>query len=202
MNGWGFSPSKGVGRKTQASNSLPVPRRREGEGLRRLPTDGTTRVPSPGRAGKFSMEQKQSQKLAFVSDRHPPKPHVGSDSPWDRVQWTSEIAAGLVIVSTAGHGGLWLSPERWQELKRALPNWGEPGFPNYSALGWLEEDCDICAAVLVWPDQFPIESAAAAMRQAVEPYGKAAGMSVTTQAVRRAAGYGGARPWLTEAGQP
>ena len=79
-------------------------------------------------------------------------------SPWGQVQRAAEIAPGLHQVSTAGHGGVWLSSSRVAALTKAFP-----GFVPFAGWPWLEEDCDACLAVLAWPELFP----AAAVREAV-----------------------------------
>ena len=68
-------------------------------------------------------------------------------SPWGPVQSQREIAPGLTLVSTASHGGLHMSQLRNQQLKLKLPD-----FRAWAGMPWLEEDCDICAAPIVWPE--------------------------------------------------
>ena len=56
-------------------------------------------------------------------------------TPWGPAQQTQEIAGGVLWVDTAGHGGLILSPERWEQL---------PGEVRGCLLnrGFAEEDCE------------------------------------------------------------
>lgn len=78
-------------------------------------------------------------------------PVKGGHSPWDTIQSVSVKGDGVVSVSTAGHGGVWLSPARAAELKAAMP-----GFTPWTGnLQWLEEDCDMIAAVAMWPEMWP-----------------------------------------------
>ena len=79
-------------------------------------------------------------------------------SPWGQVQRACELAPGIHQVSTASHGGVWLSSSRVTALKKLFP-----GFVPCAGWPWLEEDCDACLAVLAWPELFP----AAAVREAV-----------------------------------
>ena len=79
-------------------------------------------------------------------------PSKGSASPWGPIQTVHTAAAGIVSVSTASHGGFWLSPVRCEELLRRFPGFEQ----RYSELPWLEEDCDACLVPLVWPDEFPV----------------------------------------------
>lgn len=74
---------------------------------------------------------------------------VGGFSPWGDIQTVRAIAHDLESVTTASHGGLWLGPERWMEVAREFP-----GFRPYAGAPWLEEDCDVTLAVLLWPELF------------------------------------------------
>ncbi len=57
------------------------------------------------------------------------------NSPWGPVQDSFELAAGIVEVSTASHGGIWLSAERQKEIGRYEGNF-------LGSIEWWEEDCD------------------------------------------------------------
>jgi len=69
----------------------------------------------------------------------------GSRTPWGAAQWVKHVAPGAVQVSTAGHGGIKLSPER----NRMVPA------PLRKPSGWYEEDCE--AGIVAWfhPDACP-----------------------------------------------
>ena len=69
----------------------------------------------------------------------------GSRTPWGRADWVSHTAPGAVQVSTAGHGGIKLSPERNKTIPPALRN----------ASGWYEEDCEAGIVAWVHPDACP-----------------------------------------------
>ena len=56
-------------------------------------------------------------------------------TPWGYPQDIEELAEGIWRVSTAGHGGLKLSRERWEEL----PDVVRDSFLNAS---FAEEDCE------------------------------------------------------------
>ena len=55
-------------------------------------------------------------------------------TPWGPAQTAIEFAPGIISYTTAGHGGIWLSPERQKAL--AWPD----NFLRDPA--WWEEDCD------------------------------------------------------------
>jgi hypothetical protein len=60
-------------------------------------------------------------------------------SPWGLVQSQYELAPGIIKVSTAGHGGIWLSPERQAQL----PGWALQVPSSYCPKPmWWEEDCE------------------------------------------------------------
>lgn len=81
------------------------------------------------------------------------------ETPWGPSQQVETIAPGIVSVSTAGHGGLKLSAERWARVAQLFPNQGK-----YAPDGWLEEDCDWALAALAWPELFPIRDCYFAVR--------------------------------------
>ena len=56
-------------------------------------------------------------------------------TPWGCSQDIVELAEGVWRVSTAGHGGLKLSPERWAELPAAV--WATMMYRTFA-----EEDCE------------------------------------------------------------
>ena len=61
------------------------------------------------------------------------------NSPWGRVQKQQEILPGIIVVHTAGHGGIWLSPERQAQL----PAWALEISSSYCPKPmWWEEDCE------------------------------------------------------------
>lgn len=81
-------------------------------------------------------------------------PTRNSPTPWGPAQTATQLADGIVRLTTANHGGLWLSPERWASLQRAVPgfvSWaGDPQRPEEG--GWLEEDQDAAIARMVFGD--------------------------------------------------
>lgn len=66
------------------------------------------------------------------------------ETPWGTSQTVREIAPGILDVSTAGHGGIRLSPER-----NAL-------VPDYmrNPSGWYEEDIEWAIPAVVFPEAF------------------------------------------------
>lgn len=73
-----------------------------------------------------------------------------TSSPWGHVQSQNQIAPGIVSVSTAGHGGIWVSEERLKAMPAdVLATKNYSGAPN-----WFEEDCDWAKVVLSFPEAF------------------------------------------------
>ena len=72
-------------------------------------------------------------------------------SPWGVVQSVHEVADGIQFVSTAGHGGFLLSPERLAKMPEKL-KW--PTRFYMSGSPWFEEDVEACRVVLAFPDCF------------------------------------------------
>ncbi len=66
------------------------------------------------------------------------------NSPWGPVQHQRIIAPGITQVSTAGHGGILLSPERQNAMPAALRRL----HASY------EEDCEWALVALAFPDEF------------------------------------------------
>ena len=62
--------------------------------------------------------------------------YQGMETPWGSIQQYEIIADGLIQVSTAGHGGLWLSDERMKALPKSYE-------PFTGANRWAEEDEDM-----------------------------------------------------------
>jgi hypothetical protein len=70
-------------------------------------------------------------------------------TPWGASQNVTPIADGITVVSTAGHGGAKLSPERHAAIQKRFPN-----FTTFAGGSWYEEDADIQLVVYCFPDLF------------------------------------------------
>jgi hypothetical protein len=76
----------------------------------------------------------------------------GKRSPWGIIDCSEEIADGIWQVMTPGHGGIWLSPSRRQQMPAYLRNWTSK-YGDVSN-GWYEEDCDWVVPCLAFPEEF------------------------------------------------
>ena len=60
---------------------------------------------------------------------------TGMHTPWGYPQDIEELAEGVWRVETAGHGGLKLSRERWEEMPDMVRD-------TFITPAWAEEDCE------------------------------------------------------------
>ena len=68
-------------------------------------------------------------------------------TPWGKSQHHSKIANGIDEYDTPSHGGIRLDPQRVAQFRLSLPT-----FAPFAGWPWFEEDCDVCAVVVVfWP---------------------------------------------------
>lgn len=79
---------------------------------------------------------------------------VGKSSPWGIVQDEETIADGIVYVSTASHGGIWVSPELLGRVQKAMRDYA--AYWSGSSQ-WFEEDCAAQCVVVSFPEHFPAE---------------------------------------------
>lgn len=59
-------------------------------------------------------------------------------TPWGEPQTTKVLAPGIILISTACHGGIWLNPERNAQVPSLL----KENCLEQANDGWYEEDCD------------------------------------------------------------
>jgi len=72
-------------------------------------------------------------------------------SPWGAIDRVTEIAPGIVFVSTSSHGGFHLDDERNAQVPL---RWRETSWNRQGMAGWYEEDCDWCLVALTFPNVF------------------------------------------------
>ena len=70
------------------------------------------------------------------------------DTPWGFAQHTENVADGITIVHTAGHGGIILDPARTAAMPAYMASASHAGRSAY------EEDCDWCMPVLIFEAEF------------------------------------------------
>jgi hypothetical protein len=74
-------------------------------------------------------------------------------TPWGPSQSQRTIAEGITFHSTASHGGIHLSQDRWREFRALFPTQ-----TLWAGDRWFEEDLDYCLVVLAFPEHFSDET--------------------------------------------
>lgn len=75
-------------------------------------------------------------------------------TPWGKAQTVTTVAPGIVVVDTAGHGGVKLDRKRNAKIPMAARLHG----------GWYEEDCEALIPLLVFYDEMKSTIAPSATR--------------------------------------
>jgi len=83
---------------------------------------------------------------------------VPRSTPWGPSQDVTTIAPGITQHHTARHGGIHLSPERQRDLEQRFE------FRTFAGGSWYEEDEDVAAVVVAFPEFFSPEAIAQAVR--------------------------------------
>lgn len=86
---------------------------------------------------------------------------TGMSSPWGTVQDVEVIADGIVYVSTASHGGIWVAPELLHRIKKEMQDYA--AYWSGSSQ-WFEEDCAAQCVVVSFPEYFGAEQVESAWR--------------------------------------
>ena len=93
------------------------------------------------------------------------------DTPWGKAQSFTNVADGIVAVSTASHGGYHVFDGALAVIKKRFP-----GYVPFAGEGWYEEDCDWAIVELCFPEHFPPEAQNHA-RKTLEYMAKRGGIS-------------------------
>ncbi|MCQ4121360.1 DUF7007 domain-containing protein [Rhodococcus tibetensis] len=73
---------------------------------------------------------------------------IPASSPWGSVQYGSTLADGIITVSTAGHGGVRISPQRLRQMPSAL---------RLGRRRWFEEDCESALVAVAFADDLELD---------------------------------------------
>ena len=84
---------------------------------------------------------------------------VGKSSPWGTVQDSEQIAEGIVFVSTASHGGIWVARELLPRISEEMKDYAEYWSGSSQ---WFEEDCAAQCVVVSFPEYFAPDQVASA----------------------------------------
>ena len=107
--------------------------------------------------------------MTLVHDIKDTPPRPGGFSPWETIQHVHELAPGIISVSTASHGGLWINCSRLTTMLKEHPELCRPTdcYPRgkrSSGYQWFEEDCEWARVALAFPAAFTPEHQYAARR--------------------------------------
>jgi hypothetical protein len=87
----------------------------------------------------------------------------GMPTPWGEAQTKKELAPGVFLVTTAGHGGILIGKRRAKELLSERAS--KIGMPWGSFLAY-EEDCDVSAVFYEHPEYCTLMDAKASKEYA------------------------------------
>ena len=83
----------------------------------------------------------------------------GKSSPWGIVEGEEVIAEGIIYVSTASHGGIWVSRELLPRIQKEMRDYAKYWSGSSQ---WFEEDCAAQCVVVSFPEFFKPEQVASA----------------------------------------
>jgi hypothetical protein len=78
----------------------------------------------------------------------------GKSSPWGIVQDEEVIAEGIIYVSTASHGGIWVARELMYRITHEMQDYAKYWSGSSQ---WFEEDCAAQCVVVSFPEYFKPE---------------------------------------------
>jgi hypothetical protein len=71
-------------------------------------------------------------------------------TPWGPADHAEDLAAGITLYSTAGHGGIAVTSEMARKMPAPLRSVGQ----RFAGRLWFEEDCAWAAVYLAFPEEF------------------------------------------------
>jgi hypothetical protein len=83
----------------------------------------------------------------------------GKSSPWGIVQDEEVIAEGIIYVSTASHGGIWVARELLPRIQKEMRDYAKYWSGSSQ---WFEEDCAAQCVVVSFPEYFKPEQVSSA----------------------------------------
>ena len=81
------------------------------------------------------------------------EPQVGGSSPWGKIQVQYRLASGIVSVSTASHGGIWIDADHERRVPIGLRSIAR----QYAPAQWYEEDCDAAIIGVTFAEELTAE---------------------------------------------
>lgn len=74
---------------------------------------------------------------------------VPKRTPWGTPQHCQQLAEGIYEVTTASHGGIWVTRARRHAMPHEIRS-----IPTWTGGHWYEEDCDWALVALAYPEVF------------------------------------------------
>ena len=99
----------------------------------------------------------------MLQNTYTPKVNPPTDTPWGPAQNAQAIGAGVWIIDTAGHGGLYIEGPAYESLPKGVA----ATFMNGGH--WAEEDCEMAIALSVLRPQLDDDELHFAMPTALQP---------------------------------
>jgi hypothetical protein len=82
---------------------------------------------------------------------------VYTSTPWGAAQTAKAYGKGIVMYTTASHGGFYVSSGLLRRMAKDMRG------DAYASLGWFEEDCAWSMVVLSFPERFTLQTRLAAV---------------------------------------
>jgi hypothetical protein len=82
---------------------------------------------------------------------------VSTSTPWGTAQTAKSFGVGIVMYTTASHGGFHVSSTLLRQMAEDMRG------DAYAPLGWFEEDCAWSMVVLSFPERFSVSDRLAAL---------------------------------------
>jgi hypothetical protein len=90
-------------------------------------------------------------------------------TPWGQSQTVETIADGIIAVTTASHGGIFISHKRLDAMPERIRN-----IPPYCQPQWYEEDEDWALIPLAFPEVFSAKECFYSIKTVSGPHGRLA----------------------------
>ncbi len=85
------------------------------------------------------------------------EPQKSQECPWGIIQQRHEWAPGVIMVSTAGHGGFWIAPEHLPKLPEVWRTYARQWSHGWGEQWWEEDVAAVAVAAYVLKDEVALE---------------------------------------------
>lgn len=109
---------------------------------------GTIAIGAPGSAMRRITEPAEPKVESMTNY------NVRTQTPWGTAQSATQCGRGIVLYSTASHGGFHVSAELLKQMPEYLRIADKYADGN---AGWFEEDCGVALVVISFPERFSMK---------------------------------------------